>query len=147
MINTLSIVPAEARYAEALKELLSSEKLPVEDLPEDLRNFLMAADNGFIIGCIGLERYAQYGLLRSLVLNPDYRGMDIAGELVKKLESMAKDFGLSALYLLTETASGFFGKKGYTVIQRNEVPEEIKVSSEFSHVCPQSAIVMIKKLG
>jgi amino-acid N-acetyltransferase len=146
MINTLSIVPAEARYAEALKELLSSEKLPVEDLPGDLQNFLIATDNGFVIGCIGLELYDRYGLLRSLVLKPEYRGMNMAGELVKKLELMAKDLGLSALYLLTETASGFFGKKGYTVIQRNEVPEEIKVSSEFSHVCPASAIVMQKTI-
>jgi amino-acid N-acetyltransferase len=46
--------------------------------------------------------------------------------------------------LLTETAPGYFETKGYQQITRADVPEEVQQSSEFSHVCPQSAIVMKK---
>ena len=67
-------------------------------------------------------------------------------DLVARLESEAKSSGIEALYLLTETADKYFAKKGYTAISREIVPVEIKSSSEFSHVCPVSAIVMKKEL-
>ena len=146
MANTLSIIPAEARYAEAIKELLSGEKLPIDDISSDLKNFFIATDNGFIVGSIGIEIYGQYGLLRSLAVKPQYRNMKIAGELVKKLETHARLSGLEAIFLLTETAATYFERKGYKIINRDEVPALLQASSEFSHVCPQSATVMIKNI-
>lgn len=146
MANTLSIIPAETRYAAAIKELLSGEKLPVDDISSDLKNFFIATDNGFIVGSIGIEMYGQYGLLRSLTVKPEYRNMKIASELVNKLEDHARLSGLEAIFLLTETASTYFERKGYKIINRDEVPAPIQKSSEFSHVCPQSAIVMVKNI-
>jgi amino-acid N-acetyltransferase len=123
---------------------LQSEKLPVEDLPAGLDNFFIASDHDNVIGAIGLEKYNNCGLLRSLVVNKDYRNEKIAAKLVRHLEKKAKDLGVDCIYLLTETAPDYFEKKGYEKIKRDEVPAGLQSSSEFSHVCPQSAIVMKK---
>lgn len=146
MKNSLSIITASSQYIEAIKDLLRSERLPVDDLPPDLANFLIATDNGFAVGCVGLEIYGSYGLLRSLVVKPEYRKAKIGSELIKQLETLAKGNGLQAILLLTETAPDYFQIKGFEIITRDVVPEVVRQSSEFSHVCPASAIVMQKPI-
>ena len=133
-------------YREGIVALLSSAKLPVDDLPGTLENFLIALQNDEVIGVAGLEIYADYGLLRSLAVSPDFRGRGLAGQLILQIESLANLKGLKTIYLLTETAPAYFKQKGYENITRTEVPVEVQQSSEFSHVCPQSAIVMKKDL-
>jgi amino-acid N-acetyltransferase len=132
---------------EDIVAILFAEKLPVDDLPESLDNFLVAIENGKLIGVIGLEQYGAYGLLRSLAVLPEYRNKGIAGKLIEHLQSMAELSGLQALYLLTETAPDYFKNKGFTQISREQVPTEIQGSSEFRHVCPVSAIVMKKSIS
>ena len=146
MSNSITITPAELKYSEAIKDILLSEKLPTPDIPSDLKNFYVATDNGFVIGCIGLEIYDNYGLLRSMAVKPEYRRMKIASELIKRIESLARQSGLRSIYLLTETTSGYFEKKGFTGTKREEVPTPLQQSSEFSHTCPQSAIAMVKRI-
>ena len=125
--------------------LLQSQQLPVEDLPSQLSDFFVAQDDGKLIGLIGMELYGEYGLLRSMVVHPDFRNKQIAADLVQTLEQRATAAGIKALYLLTETAAIYFNKKGFSTIQREEVPDVVKASSEFSHVCPVSATVMVKQ--
>lgn len=126
--------------------LLQANHLPVDDLPVMLNNFFVAMDQGTVIGGIGMETHGQYGLLRSMVVHPDYRNKNIATTLVAWLEMKAIESGIVELYLLTETASGYFQKKGFDVIERSNVPAPVTQSSEFSHVCPVSAIIMKKSL-
>jgi amino-acid N-acetyltransferase len=141
----MQIVKAEG-YKENIVDLLISEKLPVTDLPESLENFWIALQNDMVIGVIGLEIYGQYGLLRSLAVLPPYRSKGVAGELLNNLESIAASQALKHIYLLTETAPDYFTTKGYKQLSREDVPAEVQQSSEFSYVCPQSAIVMKKSL-
>lgn len=126
--------------------LLQTEKLPVEDLPVSLANFFVAQNDGKVIGAIGLEQYGNYALLRSMVVSKAFRNKNIASSLVEYLEKYGRSMGISVMYLLTETAPGYFEKKGYQKINRDEVPAALKLSSEFSHVCPVSAIVMKKEM-
>jgi amino-acid N-acetyltransferase len=133
-------------YREQIITLLSAEKLPVDDLPETLENFIVALDNKQPAGAIGLEIYGDYALLRSMVVSPKYRGKGIASNLLTELESIAIKKSITNIYLLTETALGYFTRKGYLTITRDNVPATVQQSSEFSHVCPQSAIVMYKTL-
>ena len=132
---------------ERIVAILSAEKLPVADLPDILENFLVAIEKGQLIGVIGLEIYGSYGLLRSLVVLPQHRGKGIAGKLIERLKSLAALRGLKELYLLTETAPEYFVRQGFQKIARDDVPNEVKQSSEFSHVCPVSAIVMQKLIS
>jgi amino-acid N-acetyltransferase len=133
-------------YRDNVVALLTTEKLPAEDLPATLENFLAAIQNDEVIGVAGLEIYSDYGLLRSLVVQPKYRSEGIACKLLGQIEALAGSKGLKSLFLMTETAARYFDRKGYSRITRSDVPAEVQRSSEFSHVCPQSAIVMIKSL-
>jgi amino-acid N-acetyltransferase len=127
--------------------LLQSQHLPVEDLPMQLHDFFAAQEDGELIGLIGMEKYGEYGLLRSMVVHPDFRNQQIAAALVDTLEQRATAAGIKTLYLLTETAAAYFSKKGFTTVQREAVPDAVKASAEFSHVCPVSATVMVKNLS
>ncbi len=131
---------------QCISRLLLSEKLPIEDLPESLENFLVAVENSEVVGVIGLEQFGNYGLLRSLAVYPTFRNSGVASKLIEQTELLAASKGLVEIYLLTETASEYFTKKGYVKIIRVDLPNEVQQSSEFSYICPQSAIAMKKKL-
>lgn len=133
-------------YRDSIVTLLSSEKLPVEDLPPILENFLAATEGNELTGVIGLEIYGDYGLLRSLAVKPAFRNQNIAGRLIAQIEIFAASRGLKVIFLLSETAPDYFARKGYQKITRSEVPAEVQRSTEFSHVCPHSAIVMKKDI-
>ena len=133
-------------YKDGVIALLSSENLPTGDLPATLKNFLVTTENEELIGVVGLETYGKYGLLRSLAVRSDSRNQNVAGKLIKEIESIAAAEGLKAIFLLTETAPDYFSRKGYYIVSRTEIPSEVRQSSEFSHVCPQSAIAMKKIL-
>jgi amino-acid N-acetyltransferase len=127
-------------------QLLTSHKLPTSDLPPSLDDFFIAREGDQLVGIIGLEKYDENGLLRSMVVHPDYRNRNIASQLVQKIEEMAKAESLNAVYLLTETAEKYFEKKGYEKVERADVSDGIKSSSEFNNLCPVSAAVMRKKI-
>lgn len=135
------------KYRESIIALLTAEKLPAADLPNHLENFAVSKKGDDVTGVIGLEVYGGYALLRSLAVNSNFRNQGIADELLQHIESLAAAKSLKAIYLLTETAPGYFTRRGYQTITRADVPAEVQQSSEFSHVCPQSAIVMSKPLN
>ncbi|HEX6914812.1 MAG TPA: arsenic resistance N-acetyltransferase ArsN2 [Chitinophagaceae bacterium] len=126
--------------------LLQANQLPYEDLPADLQHFLVAIEQNNVIAAIGLEQYGTCGLLRSMVVHQAYRDRQVAASLVEALETRAKKAGIGEIYLLTETAEAYFARKGYQRVTRADVPQPLYASSEFSHVCPQSAVVMRKQL-
>ncbi len=146
MDNKMAIAAAGPGDREEVLELLKSAGLPTEDVTGDLSNFLIASVNNYIVGAIGLEIYGHDGLLRSLATRKEYRKMGIAANLILHLEQMAGNLGITQLLLLTETAPDYFINKGYVKISRNEAPESLKHSTEFSHICPGSAILMKKRL-
>ena len=127
---------------ESVVELLKKNNLPVDDLNTGYRTFIVANLNGRIIGCVALETYNDSGLLRSLVVENNFRSKGIAHKLMAEVEAWTN--GLNNLYLLTTTASGFFLKIGWKNIERSSVPESIALSSEFATVCPSTAICMTK---
>jgi amino-acid N-acetyltransferase len=142
----MDITEAIPKDEERIRALLRSQQLPSEDLPEGLPNFYVAHYDDEVAGIIGMQLYGAYALLRSMVVHPAYRNRRIAEDLVKLLEQKAFALGISFIYLLTETAESYFKKKGYERVTRQEVPAELLASSEFSHVCPISAMVMRKQL-
>lgn len=146
MQSMITITAVDTKGRDAIVDLLQSEKLPIEDLPVDLPNFFIASDKGIVVGAIGLEIYDRDGLLRSLVVKPEYRKMEIAAGLIKEVEKLGRSLGLNNIYLLTETAQEYFARKGYQLIERKNAPPALQQSSEFSHACPASAALMKKNL-
>jgi len=140
------IIEQAQPYRQEIIRLLESQKLPVNDLPDNLDDFLVATQNQKVVGVAGLEVYGSFGLLRSLAVHPEFRNAGIAQQLLQRIAEISNSKGLMALYLLTETASAYFDRKGFLRISRDEVPPVVQQSSEFSHVCPVSAIAMKKTL-
>jgi len=134
-------------YRAEIVALLESVKLPTEDLPASLENFLMMHEGEQLIAVAGIESYGQCALLRSVAVSPAFRDQGVAAIIVESVENMAAAKGINAIYLLTETAEDYFKRKGYLQIARAAIPVEVQKSSEFSHVCPQSAIAMEKRLS
>lgn len=131
----------------AIRALLTGAQLPVADLeaPADL-GFRVVRDGTAVVGAIGLERYGDVGLLRSLVVDPAMRRRGLGGVLVDALERAVRATGVQALVLLTQTAEPFFARRGYARIERAAAPEPVQASAEFTSLCPASATTMIKPL-
>jgi len=142
----MQIIKVTEHSRNEIINLLRTNNLPSEDLPDALNEFYAALDEGKLIGLVGMERYSRFGLLRSMVVRPNYRNRQIAAKLVQLLEQAAAGSGITTMYLLTQTAENYFSKRGYQVITRDTVPQALFQSSEFSHVCPVSATVMKKDL-
>lgn len=132
----------------AVLELLVDAGLPTRDLnAEKLGAFLVArTGDGRIIAAVGCESFGADGILRSLVIHPDFRGLGLGKALTGAMEERAASRGVRALFLLTTTAPGFFPRLGYVSADRAAVPECIGATEEFSNVCPVSAVCMRKDL-
>ena len=129
-------------------KLLSQAKLPAQDLTlEKLEHFLVAkATDGSVIGAVGVELYQDVGLLRSLVVHPAYQGKGLGKWLTREVESIAQQRSIKTLFVLTTTATEFFPKLGYQVIQRDRAPMSIAKTDEFKNICPVSAVCLFKTL-
>jgi len=129
-------------------KILAAAGLPTEDLAiaENLQLWV-ASESEVSLGVIGLERFGDEGLLRSLAVAPQYRRRGLGHELVEQLERNAQNEGIDRLVLLTETAQQFFRGLGYEVIDRALVGGAMKQSGEFRSLCPVSATCMRKSLG
>lgn len=149
MINPVMIQDQIA--LEKLQKFLQSNKLPNQDISEYLtikgRVFLgYYDDGGELIGSGGLEMYGDSALLRSVAVKESVRGQQLGKKIVDDLVTQARNSKINSIFLLTETAKDFFTKKGFTIVSRDEVPSQVRASSEFTHVCPSSAICMFYKL-
>ncbi|MGI9206111.1 MAG: arsenic resistance N-acetyltransferase ArsN2 [Woeseiaceae bacterium] len=138
---------ATATDRSAIVALLSAEKLPVADLDaEKISGFLVAEDGTDLLGLIGVELYGTVGLLRSLVITRNARRLGLGSKLVGALESAADAAGVTELWLLTIDAQQYFDRLGYHLVGRDDAPESIRESGEFSRLCPESAHLMMKRL-
>lgn len=147
--NSNSIFSRRSKPTDLQKviELLEQAHLPKKGVTDQFENFLILENsNQDFIGCAGLELYGKFGLIRSVVIQPDFRNKNFGEKLALELERFGKIKGLEYLFLLTETAEKFFSKNGYKVVDRIAVPKEIQDSYEYSTACKVSAVVMNKKI-
>lgn len=126
----------------AVEQLLTSNDLPLDGVPEDLSGFLVATRGGKLVGVVGIENCADYGLLRSAAVDRDSRGLGIGRQLVVRAIDGAKQDHKKALYLLTTTAEKYFPTFGFQVMTRDDVPAPIRGTDEFTTACPASATLM-----
>ena len=127
--------------------LLQAAGLPVDDLDENkLIDFLVAEKANQVVGMIGVENFGAVGLLRSLVVAEDVRGLGVGEQLVSALEAAAVAADVTQLWLLTIDAQDFFIRFGFSVVERAGAPNPIQATEEFSELCPDSAHLMVKYL-
>ncbi|MEE9263083.1 MAG: arsenic resistance N-acetyltransferase ArsN2 [Vicinamibacteria bacterium] len=142
-----TIREAERSELAEVLALLRTCDLPVDGVEENLDGYLVARENETLVGTIGLERYGDAGLLRSLAVAASGRGRGLGGTLVKMLLGYAKERGVSTLYLLTETADTFFPRFGFERMPREDLDPSLEASKELQGACPETAVAMRLRLG
>jgi len=139
------LVPAHGDLRQKVIDLLHENGLPVGDLDDDKRLFALLY-NGEVVGTGGLEVFTNCALLRSVSVKNELQGKGLGSFINKELERISKEQHTNYLYLLTTTAKEFFERQGYEVISRQDAPEAIKNTSEFSFICSSSSTLMRKSL-
>jgi len=139
-------IEPQSQEMDAARALLDGAALPTDDLAEPRVWLWGAAHQGQLIGSVGLERAGRVGLLRSLVVAPAWRGNGVAGRLCRFAFERARDAQLEALYLLSESAAGYFSGRGFEAIDRADAPPEIAATRQFSSLCPGDAAFMHKRV-
>ncbi len=132
---------------DVVKPILKAAGLPTDDLPEQLDGFLACGDPTRPDGVVGLQIFSTDALLRSLVVAETVRERGIGRKLVAAAEGLAVQRGVSRVFLLTDTAEGFFAALGYRSVDRQVAPEPIRNSRQFSELCPASAALMLREIG
>jgi len=130
---------------DACVALLAAAKLPTADLTAD-RLALVAEEDGRVVAAVGLEQFGALGLLRSLVVDSTRRSDGLGEQLVRELESLARLRGVRELWLLTIDADAYFQRHGYDAVSRDQAPDAIRSTEEFSSLCPGDAVLMRKRL-
>ena len=128
--------------------LLEAEELPISDLTEaHLEHFFFTGSDGAPSAIVGLELYGPDALLRSLVVGTDARTQGVGTALVRHAEGYALAHQVHTLYLLTNTAEGYFEHRGYRRVDRTQAPPAIRSTREFASLCLASSTFMIKRLN
>ena len=139
IINAIST--DSPRYAQAVA-LIEQAGLPSEDLGNANVLLFGVIESNLLTGVIGLEALDNVGLMRSLVVEPGFRGQAFAQRLCEAVFRHAADRSMDALYLLTTDAADYFRRFDFEEIPRTEVPDCVRNSAQFSALCPAEAVVM-----
>ena len=121
--------------------LLESTGLPQAGLDAQVQ-LIVARQDGGVCGSAALEEYAGGALLRSVAVHPRSQGHGIGHRLTKAALALARRRGHRNIYLLTTTAARFFPEFGFAPIARDEVPDDVRSSVEFTSACPATAVAM-----
>jgi N-acetylglutamate synthase-like GNAT family acetyltransferase len=76
-----------------------------------------------------------------VAVRPDLRGKGLGMLATAAAVGEARSRGAPRVFLLTETAEGFFEALGFSVIERDTLPETIRTNARTVEECP-SAVAM-----
>jgi amino-acid N-acetyltransferase len=138
--------PAKAHDLPEALDLLRRSRLPTQGVVEHFGNYVVVRDEGHLVGVAGIEIYGHDGLLRSVVVDPDYRGEGAGQALVDAALALARRMALRQVYLLTTTARAYFERQGFADCARDLAPPSIQQSWEFREGCPSSSALMRRAL-
>ena len=144
----LTAIPLATWERDGVKAALRGANLPADDVEAAGTLFWRyEARDLSPVGFGGLEVHGRDALLRSIVTLPPLRNRGIAGAIVDALEAEARIAGCQTIWLLTVSAQQLFGQLGYAECGRDDVPQAIRDTREFTALCVASATVMTKSLA
>ena len=138
----IDVAQAGAADLPDILALLARSRLPPDGLARHVASTIVARDRGRIVGSAAVELYGRVGLLRSVAVDEALRGRGLGIRLTAAAVDLARARGLRIVYLLTETAGGFFPRFGFRPVSRGDVDPAVLQSVEFTTACPTSALVM-----
>lgn len=94
-------------------------------LYECLREFMLAEDDGKVVGVGGLHLvWDALAEVRAMAIDPSFAKQGIGRSIVTALEEEAKQLGVTTLFTLTYQP-GFFSKLGFTEVSKDELPHKV----------------------
>jgi amino-acid N-acetyltransferase len=95
------------------------------ELSENVRDFIVAEQDGRVIGCGALHLYGTHlAEIRSIAVTPQSKGLGIGRFLVNALMEESQRHSVTCVCLFTRTP-GFFAHLGFAVAQRQHLPDKI----------------------
>ncbi|MGB3493726.1 MAG: arsenic resistance N-acetyltransferase ArsN2 [Elainellaceae cyanobacterium] len=148
MVDTSTVKLRNAKRADLplIQSWLRQNSLPDSDVSDVLDGLFIMQHQNVDVGIGGIEAYAPDGLLRSVVIAEPFRGKGYGKQLCHLLVNQAIAQNITTLFLLTETAPQFFASLGFEPIERQSAPTSLQGTTEFSQLCPASAICMKRNL-
>jgi amino-acid N-acetyltransferase len=125
--------PARTSDVRAIRRLVehyvSDRRLlakPIVSLYEDVPEFVVAeAADGTVIGCGATHvLWEDLAEVRTVAVDPTYRGLRIGRRIVTALLDAARAYGVARVFVLTFETE-FFATFGFTPIQGTPVPPDV----------------------
>lgn len=150
--------PAQAADLAAAEALLAGAGLTLNDVAAQFgpQYAVAVAGDETLVGVAGVEVYAdavyagagtRVGLFRSAAVRADWRGRGVGTALTVDRLAWARAAGLGGVYLLTQTAAGYWPRFGFVPTDRAGAPAALRASSEWAGACPASATAMRLDFG
>ena len=95
------------------------------ELAENVRDFVVAENNGVIVGCGALHLYGMHlAEIRSIAVASEAQGLGAGRKLVEALMAEAERHHTACVCLFTRIPE-FFAHIGFRVARREELPDKI----------------------
>jgi amino-acid N-acetyltransferase len=149
MIHTRNAILPDVKYIHAIMEryfadgTLLPRQLP--ELCENVRDFVVAEQDGEIIGCGALHLYGLHlAEIRSIVVHPPAQRLGAGCLLVQALLKEAERHTVTCVCLFTRIPE-FFARAGFSVASRHELPDKIyKDCIRCPRFCACDEIAMVR---
>ncbi len=148
----MNFVKPNSKTLPGLYELIKSfsdEKLmlpiTLEELCHRAQGFrILLDDSGKVIASAHLDLFTpELAEIKSLAVAKEYQGKGLGKKLVEDCQQEAQEMGVKKIFVLTYQEE-FFKKSGYSVVDRNTLPEKVYrecVICHFYHNCNEIAMV------
>jgi len=94
-------------------------------LYESVQEFVVAVDNGKVIGCGALHvLWEDLAEVRSVAISEELRGKGIGNQILERIIERARELGLSRIFCLTFETK-FFGRHGFEEIHGTPVEPDV----------------------
>jgi amino-acid N-acetyltransferase len=94
-------------------------------LEREIARFSVVEHDGLIVGCAALYPYGDgQAELACLAVHPNYRRWGYGEQLMKRIETRAKEAGIKRLFVLTTRTAHWFIERGFAEKTVDELPDE-----------------------
>ena len=115
------------------------------EIERDAANYTIIEHDGVIFGCAALYPYPdeKTGEMAALTVSPHSQSQGDGEKILRRVEQRAKAMGLESIFVLTTRTKHWFVKRGFVVVDPDELPEARKRKYNWD----RKSLVLVKKLG